>query len=61
MLSRPECKTWAAIAWTRGLLTIYSQLQSGAATGAEAYTGMVDCFSKIIKTEGYARIFMSLT
>jgi solute carrier family 25 2-oxodicarboxylate transporter 21 len=28
------------------------QLQTKAAAGAEAYNGMLDCFRKIIKTEG---------
>jgi solute carrier family 25 2-oxodicarboxylate transporter 21 len=29
------------------------QLQTGtAAAGSEAYTGMLDCFQKIVKTEG---------
>jgi hypothetical protein len=28
------------------------QLQSGKATGADAYTGMVDCFQKIVRNEG---------
>jgi solute carrier family 25 2-oxodicarboxylate transporter 21 len=32
---------------------VNSQLQSGTATGAEAYTGMVDCFQKIVRTEGH--------
>jgi solute carrier family 25 2-oxodicarboxylate transporter 21 len=29
------------------------QLQSGKGTAGEGYTGMVDCFQKIVKTEGY--------
>lgn len=28
------------------------QLQSGKATGADSYTGMVDCFQKIVRNEG---------
>jgi solute carrier family 25 2-oxodicarboxylate transporter 21 len=28
------------------------QLQTANATGAEAYTGMVDCFQKIVRNEG---------
>lgn len=35
-------------------LTYRSQLQTGTATGAESYNGMVDCFRKIVKHEGYA-------
>lgn len=30
------------------------QLQSGKGVGDDAYNGMVDCFRKIIKNEGYA-------
>ncbi len=29
------------------------QLQVGKGTGKDAYSGMFDCFSKIIKHEGY--------
>jgi len=29
------------------------QLQTGKGAGADAYSGMIDCFSKIIKNEGY--------
>ena len=30
------------------------QLQTGASTGADSYNGMLDCFQKIIRNEGYA-------
>ncbi|SPN99017.1 probable mitochondrial oxodicarboxylate carrier [Cephalotrichum gorgonifer] len=36
------------------------QLQTGAATGADAYTGMVDCFSKIIRNEGFSRLYRGI-
>jgi len=36
------------------------QLQSGTATGAEAYTGMVDCFQKIVRTEGFSRLYRGI-
>ncbi|KAG5961254.1 hypothetical protein E4U58_004303, partial [Claviceps cyperi] len=39
-----------AIAGVSEILVI--QLQTGTATGAEAYNGMLDCFRKIIKHEG---------
>lgn len=29
------------------------QLQTGKAVGDEGYNGMLDCFKKIIKNEGY--------
>ena len=35
------------------LLTTSRQLQTGKGTGAESYNGMVDCFRKIVKHEGY--------
>lgn len=30
------------------------QLQTGSGAGGDGYTGMVDCFQKIIKNEGWA-------
>lgn len=36
------------------------QLQTGAATG-ESYNGMVDCFRKIIKNEGFSRLYRGIT
>lgn len=29
------------------------QLQTGKGVGADSYNGMFDCFSKIVKNEGY--------
>jgi solute carrier family 25 2-oxodicarboxylate transporter 21 len=37
------------------------QLQTKAAAGAEAYNGMLDCFRKIIKTEGASRLYRGIT
>ncbi|KAJ5546828.1 hypothetical protein N7494_004413 [Penicillium frequentans] len=38
------------------------QLQSGAATaGAEHYNGMVDCFRKIIKQEGFKTLYRGIS
>lgn len=34
-------------------VSLRSQLQTGTGAGADAYTGMVDCFKKIIRNEGY--------
>lgn len=31
----------------------YRQLQQGKGLGEEGYNGMVDCFRKIVKNEGY--------
>ncbi|OAX84972.1 hypothetical protein ACJ72_00652 [Emergomyces africanus] len=37
------------------------QLQQGAGAGEEAYNGMVDCFRKIIKNEGFSRLYRGIT
>lgn len=38
------------------------QLQTGtAAAGSEAYTGMLDCFQKIVKTEGFSRLYRGIS
>ncbi|KAI9814417.1 MAG: hypothetical protein M1827_003273 [Pycnora praestabilis] len=50
-----------AVAGVSEILTMYPldvvktrvQLQSGKGAGTEGYNGMVDCFRKIIKNEGY--------
>ncbi len=36
------------------------QLQKGPVAGQESYTGMLDCFGKIIRNEGYASPYMEL-
>jgi solute carrier family 25 2-oxodicarboxylate transporter 21 len=37
------------------------QLQTAGATGAEAYNGMVDCFRKIVKHEGFSRLYRGIS
>ncbi|UKZ67423.1 uncharacterized protein TrAtP1_008584 [Trichoderma atroviride] len=38
------------------------QLQTGtAAASSEAYTGMLDCFQKIVKTEGFSRLYRGIS
>ncbi|OAQ93537.1 mitochondrial substrate/solute carrier [Purpureocillium lilacinum] len=37
------------------------QLQTGKGGGAEAYNGMLDCFRKIIKTEGFSRLYRGIS
>ncbi|EGC43081.1 mitochondrial 2-oxodicarboxylate carrier [Histoplasma capsulatum var. duboisii H88] len=37
------------------------QLQEGAGAGEEAYKGMIDCFRKIIKNEGFSRLYRGIT
>ncbi|KAK0122730.1 hypothetical protein ONS96_009765 [Cadophora gregata f. sp. sojae] len=36
------------------------QLQSGKATGEDAYSGMVDCFRKIVRNEGVSRLYRGI-
>ncbi|KAF4556934.1 putative mitochondrial carrier protein 29 [Elsinoe fawcettii] len=36
------------------------QLQTGTGGGADAYTGMLDCFRKIIKNEGFGRLYRGI-
>lgn len=33
----------------------HRQLQTGKGVGADSYNGMFDCFSKIVRNEGYAQ------
>ncbi|KAH6605866.1 mitochondrial 2-oxodicarboxylate carrier 2 [Trichoderma cornu-damae] len=37
------------------------QLQTGKGAGAEAYNGMLDCFQKIIKNEGFSRLYRGIS
>ncbi|KAK2752832.1 hypothetical protein FQN55_005966 [Onygenales sp. PD_40] len=37
------------------------QLQTGKGAGEEAYNGMVDCFRKIIKNEGFSRLYRGIS
>ncbi|KAL7799191.1 mitochondrial carrier domain-containing protein [Trichoderma ceciliae] len=37
------------------------QLQTGKGAGAEAYNGMLDCFQKIIKHEGFSRLYRGIS
>ncbi|KAF4595540.1 mitochondrial 2-oxodicarboxylate carrier 2 [Ophiocordyceps camponoti-floridani] len=37
------------------------QLQTGKGTGAESYNGMVDCFRKIIRNEGFSRLYRGIS
>jgi len=37
------------------------QLQQGKGSGADAYNGMVDCFRKIVKNEGFSRLYRGIT
>ncbi|KAI1141676.1 mitochondrial 2-oxodicarboxylate carrier 1 [Hypoxylon sp. FL0543] len=58
-----------AIAGISEILTMYPldvvktrvQLQTGKATGADAYTGMLDCFQKIVRNEGFSRLYRGIT
>jgi solute carrier family 25 2-oxodicarboxylate transporter 21 len=57
-----------AIAGISEILTMYPldvvktrvQLQDNTAKGADRYNGMVDCFRKIIKNEGFSRLYRGI-
>ncbi|KAG0639797.1 mitochondrial carrier domain-containing protein [Tuber brumale] len=42
------------------LLRTRVQLQDNTAKGADRYNGMVDCFRKIIKNEGFSRLYRGI-
>jgi solute carrier family 25 2-oxodicarboxylate transporter 21 len=37
------------------------QLQTGTGVGADSYNGMFDCFRKIIKNEGFSRLYRGIS
>ena len=37
------------------------QLQQGKGAGEDSYNGMVDCFRKIVKNEGFSRLYRGIT
>lgn len=37
------------------------QLQQGKGIGNEGYNGMLDCFRKIIKNEGFSRLYRGIS
>jgi len=57
-----------AVAGISEILTMYPldvvktrvQLQDNTAKGADRYNGMVDCFKKIIKNEGFSRLYRGI-
>lgn len=61
MLSRPECNCLEAHKLHLSLTLRYSQLQQGKGGGEEGYNGMVDCFRKIVKNEGFSRLYRGIT
>ncbi|RYP43363.1 hypothetical protein DL768_009957 [Monosporascus sp. mg162] len=63
-LSRPECEqtretslddSWAYLA------TTIRQLQTGKGVGADSYNGMLDCFQKIVRNEGFSRLYRGIS
>ncbi|MCJ1306194.1 Mitochondrial 2-oxodicarboxylate carrier 2 [Hypocenomyce scalaris] len=58
-----------AVAGVSEILTMYPldvvktrvQLQQGKGVGNEGYNGMLDCFRKIIKNEGFSRLYRGIT
>ncbi|CAN8098411.1 unnamed protein product [Discula destructiva] len=37
------------------------QLQTGTGVGADHYNGMADCFTKIVRNEGFSRLYRGIT
>ena len=37
------------------------QLQTGKGVGEDSYNGMMDCFRKIIKNEGFSRLYRGIS
>ncbi|KAI0178655.1 mitochondrial 2-oxodicarboxylate carrier 1 [Hypoxylon sp. FL1284] len=37
------------------------QLQTGKGTGIDSYNGMLDCFQKIVRHEGFSRLYRGIT
>ncbi|KAI4859051.1 mitochondrial 2-oxodicarboxylate carrier 1 [Hypoxylon rubiginosum] len=58
-----------AVAGISEILTMYPldvvktrvQLQTGKGTGIDSYNGMLDCFQKIIRYEGFSRLYRGIT
>ncbi|KAI1086980.1 mitochondrial 2-oxodicarboxylate carrier 1 [Rostrohypoxylon terebratum] len=58
-----------AVAGISEILTMYPldvvktrvQLQTGKGAGADSYNGMLDCFQKIIRNEGFSRLYRGIT
>ena len=43
------------------LMSHNRQLQQGKGIGNEGYNGMLDCFRKIIKNEGFSRLYRGIS
>jgi solute carrier family 25 2-oxodicarboxylate transporter 21 len=60
--------TAGGIAGTSEILVMYPldvvktrfQLQVGSGAGGEAYTSIMDCFKKIVKNEGFSRLYRGI-
>ncbi|OTB00894.1 hypothetical protein M426DRAFT_323900 [Hypoxylon sp. CI-4A] len=58
-----------AVAGISEILTMYPldvvktrvQLQTSKAVGEDAYTGMLDCFQKIVRNEGFSRLYRGIS
>lgn len=61
MWLKPECTLTIVLERDPILMVLYSQLQSGTIVGEDGYNGMVDCFKKIIKNEGFLRLYRGIS
>ncbi|KAK7753188.1 hypothetical protein SLS62_004921 [Diatrype stigma] len=64
-LSRPECKHSndqpRRISSAYPVTRTIRQLQTGTGGGADSYNGMFDCFRKIIRNEGFSRLYRGIS
>jgi len=58
---RPECKSQMTLEVIDLLMRHGRQLQQGKGVGEDYYNGMMDCFRKIVKNEGFSRLYRGIT
>ncbi|KAK4145183.1 mitochondrial carrier domain-containing protein [Dichotomopilus funicola] len=56
-VSEARCPLWYPL----DVVKTRVQLQTGKGAGSDAYTGMLDCFQKIIRHEGFSRLYRGIT
>lgn len=61
MLNAIELYTECVARYPLDVVKTRIQLQHGNVAGNEGYTGVLDCFRKIIKNEGALRLYRGIT
>lgn len=56
-----ECLAKSVARYPLDVVKTRIQLQHGNAVSGDAYTGVLDCFRKIIKNEGASRLYRGIT